>query len=86
MSTDFSEQALLDVAYWNRNDPKKVDKIIAILRDIEKRPFAGIGKPEPLKHDLQGYWSRRINREHRLVYKVENDVILVVSCRFHYTK
>jgi len=84
MNTDFSEQAIADISHWNKTDPKKVDKIVRLLDDIEAHPFEGIGKPEALKHDLQGYWSRRIDREHRLVYKVDGDTIFVASCRYHY--
>ena len=84
MNTDFSEQAIADISYWNKTDPKKIDKIERLLDAIEAHPFEGIGKPEALKHDLQGYWSRRIDREHRLVYKVEGDTIFVASCRYHY--
>jgi toxin YoeB len=85
MNLVFSDTALLDLAYWNKNEPGKTEKISALLADIMHTPFSGLGKPEPLQHALRGYWSRRINHEHRLVYKVEKDTVYVASCRFHYT-
>jgi len=57
---------------------------VALIKDILRQPFTGIGKPEPLKQELQGYWSRRINDEHRLVYKVSDDAIIIISCKYHY--
>ncbi|MDB9442407.1 Txe/YoeB family addiction module toxin [Sphaerospermopsis kisseleviana CS-549] len=59
-------------------------KILELIKDIQREPFSGIGKPEPLKYELQGYWSRRITDEHRLVYKVEEDVLIILSCKYHY--
>ena len=77
-------QAEGDISYWNRHDKSKVAKIRLLISDILNTPFSGLGKPEPLKHALAGYWSRRIDREHRLVYKVEADKLFIISCRFHY--
>lgn len=63
---------------------KILKKILLLLKDTQKNPFSGLGKPEPLKHDLQGYWSKRINQEHRLVYQVDDESIIIISCRYHY--
>ncbi len=71
---------------WAQEDEKIFQKIIVLLRDIQRSPFSGIGKPEPLKGALQGYWSRRITDEHRLVYKVTDDDIIITACRYHYSK
>jgi toxin YoeB len=76
--------ALEHLGFWAANDLKILKRIIELFEDIEKSPFNGIGKPEGLKHELKGYWSRRINDEHRLVYKVTNEEIIIISCRFHY--
>ena len=69
---------------WATEDKKVFKKIGTLIKDIQRDPFDGLGKPEPLKHDLSGYWSRRITDEHRLVYKVEKDTIYIVSCKYHY--
>jgi toxin YoeB len=69
---------------WLKTDIKIYKRIAKIIVDIQKQPFLGIGKPEPLKHEFQGYWSRRITNEHRLVYKVTDDEIVIVSCKYHY--
>ena len=79
-----TESAARDVAFWKDTNPKVVVRIRSLLDSIRATPFAGIGKPESLKHDLAGYWSRRINREHRLVYRIEGEDIIVIQCRFHY--
>ncbi len=84
MNISFTEEAWNDYEFWINTDKKMIKKINTILKNIKRNPFSGIGKPEPLRHELQGYWSRRINLEHRLVYKFENNEILVLSCRFHY--
>lgn len=76
--------ALEHLSYWTATDLKMIKRIIELINDIQKTPFAGIGKPEPLKHEMKGYWSRRINEEHRLVYKVTNEEIIVIACRYHY--
>ena len=86
MNLEFTAAAMEDYQYWKSNQPSKAAKIKAMLENILETPFTGIGKPEPLMFDLQGYWSRRIDREHRLVYKVEGDKVIVVACRYHYGK
>ena len=78
------EQAFDDLKYWSQVDVKLTRKIFDLLESVIRDPFSGIGKPEPLKGDLKGYWSRRINDEHRLVYTITNEHIIVVSCRSHY--
>lgn len=81
------EQAKKDRDYWKKSGNTKIqNRISALLKDIQQHPFTGIGKPEPLKHNLKGLWSRRINEEHRLVYQVADDMIYVyvLSMRFHY--
>ena len=73
-----------DYQYWVRGESRIRDKINSLIDDIQRRPFTGLGKPEPLKRNLRGFWSRRINREHRLVYRVEAGVLQIAQCRFHY--
>tara|TARA_R110000772_G_scaffold127818_1_gene235133 strand:+ start:2978 stop:3232 length:255 start_codon:yes stop_codon:yes gene_type:complete len=80
----FAEKAWEDYLYWQRTDKKLVKRISALIKDITREPFEGIGKPEPLKHALSGYWSRRINDEHRIVYKVQDDSLLIAQLRYHY--
>ncbi|MEM8505669.1 MAG: Txe/YoeB family addiction module toxin [Cyanobacteria bacterium P01_D01_bin.1] len=80
----FEASAFEDLNYWAVTDRKIHQKIIALIKDIERSPFKGLGKPEALKYDLKGFWSRRINKEHRLVYKATEDEILIVACRYHY--
>ncbi|GAA4466483.1 Txe/YoeB family addiction module toxin [Phytohabitans houttuyneae] len=84
MSYIWSDDAWSDYVDWQKLDAAKVAKINDLLKDIRRNPHSGIGKPEPLKHSLKGYWSRRIDREHRLVYKVADGDIHIASCRFHY--
>jgi toxin YoeB len=89
MNFEFTENGWDDFQYWIEVDSSMVEKIKELLNDIRKTPFSGIGKPEPLKYDLKGFWSRRINSEHRLVYKVEgkkgsNQKCFIIQCRFHY--
>lgn len=84
MKLIFSENAWKDYLYWQRADKKILKRINSLLRDIQRLPFEGIGKPEPLKHGLSGYWSRRITDEHRIVYKVEDDSIFIAQLRYHY--
>lgn len=76
--------AIEDFEFWSKNDLKILKKIAELFLAISKNPFEGIGKPEFLKGDLTGYWSRRINEEHRIVYSVDKDKIIVISCRYHY--
>lgn len=75
-----------DYLYWQKNDKKILKRVNALLRDALRNPFSGLGKPEALRFDLAGYWSRRINREHRLMYTfdAEQDMLIVVQCRLHY--
>jgi toxin YoeB len=80
----FSENAWDDYLYWQKTDKKILTRINNIIKDIQRSPFEGIGKPEPLKHNLSGYWSRRINDEHRIIYKVQADGILIAQLRYHY--
>ena len=84
MPIRFSDQAWEDYLYWQAKDKALLNRINALLRDIRRSPFGGIGKPEPLKHNLVGFWSRRIDEEHRLVYAIKDDTILVAQCRYHY--
>jgi len=80
----FSENAWDDYLYWQKTDRKIVQRINALIKDIRSTPFEGVGKPEPLKHALSGYWSRRITDEHRLAYKVADDAIRIAQLRHHY--
>jgi toxin YoeB len=80
----FSEHAWEDYLYWQRADPKILRRINALIKEIQRSPFEGIGKPEPLKHGLSEYWSRRIDDEHRIVYKIEADSLLIAQLRYHY--
>jgi toxin YoeB len=80
----FSEQSWADYLYWQQNDKKMLKRINELIKDIKRSPFAGIGKPEPLKHNLSGFWSRRMDTEHRLVYQVTENDLLIASCRYHY--
>jgi toxin YoeB len=80
----FSETAWDDYLYWQKTNPKLLKRINALIQEIQRTPFEGIGKPEPLKHELSGYWSRRIDDEHRMIYKVENDAVLLAQLRYHY--
>ena len=80
----WSEDAWDDYLYWQKNDKRTLKRINELIKDVKREPFDGIGKPEPLKHNWSGYWSRRITGEHRLVYKVEDDQVLIAQCRFHY--
>ena len=84
MKVVWASQAWDDYLYWSRADVRMRDKINALIDDIRRHPFSGIGKPEPLKRNLRGFWSRRITREHRLVYRVEKGVLQIAQCRFHY--
>ena len=84
MKLIFSERAWEDYLYWQQTDRKLVARIHQLIRDIQREPFSGIGKPEPLRHAYEGYWSRRINDEHRIVYKIKDDSILIAQLRYHY--
>jgi toxin YoeB len=80
----FSSKAWEDYVHWQQADKKILKRINDLIKAISRDPFDGIGKPEPLRHGLSGYWSRRINDEHRLVYRVEGDDLLIAMCRYHY--
>ena len=80
----FQNKAWEDYLYWQSLDKKTIKRINALLRDIARDPFSGIGKPEPLRGDLSGFWSRRINEEHRIVYAVADDAVIIISCKGHY--
>lgn len=84
MKPVFSEQAWEDYLYWQKIDKKLVQRINDLIKEITRTPHAGTGKPEPLKHALAGYWSRRINDEHRIVYKAVDGSVLVAQLRYHY--
>lgn len=84
MILSWTQDAWSDYEYWQKTSKEKVKQINKLIKAIKREPFAGIGKPEPLKHDLAGYWSRRIDQEHRLVYEVQDTAIIIVQCRFHY--
>lgn len=73
-----------DYLYWQHNDKATLKKINSLIKEIERLPFEGSGKPEPLKHNLAGWWSRRINLEHRLVYKIDNNTLVILQCKYHY--
>jgi len=82
----FSKNSWDDYTSWLTEDKKMLKKINELIKEIQRTPFEGKGKPEPLKYDLAGYWSRRIDREHRLVYQVVDEKVLIFSCRYHYDK
>ncbi|MDQ2994185.1 MAG: Txe/YoeB family addiction module toxin [Pseudomonadota bacterium] len=84
MEIVLTSQAQEDQDYWKQVNPKILSRIEDLIKDIQAHPFTGIGKPEPLKFDKRGYWSRRINREHRLVYKVHEKTLYIAQCRYHY--
>ena len=84
MKLIFSEHAWDDYLYWQRSDRKILERINKLIKEIQRSPFEGTGKPEPLKHGLTGYWSRRITEEHRIVYKVERESLLIAQLRCHY--
>jgi toxin YoeB len=84
MILSWADHAWDDYLYWQQTDKKTLKRINSLIENIKRQPFEGIGNPEPLKHNWPGYWSRRINREHRLVYKVLDGTITIVQCRYHY--
>lgn len=90
MNKAFSDRAWEDYMYWQAQDRKKLKKLNKLIDDISRTPYAGTGHPEPLKGELEGYWSRRIDGEHRLVYKVDDDddgvVLRIAQCRHHYDR
>ncbi len=84
MKLIFSERAWEDYLYWQEADRRLVARIHQLIQAIQREPYRGIGKPEPLKHAFQGYWSRRINDEHRIVYRIQDDSVLLAQLRYHY--
>ena len=80
----FEASAFEDFNEWAKLDKKIYRKIVELIKDIDRSPFSGLGKPEPLKHELSGYWSRRINDRHRLVYKLTDTEIIIIACKYHY--
>jgi len=80
----FRDRAWQDYLYWQETDKKILKRINLLIKDIQREPFAGLGKPEQLKHQFSGFWSRRITDEHRLVYTFSNDELIIVQCRYHY--
>lgn len=84
MKLVFSEHAWKDYLNWQRTDKKVLRRVNTLIQDIQRSPFEGIGKPEPLKHGLSGYWSRRITDEHRIVHKSDKDSVLIAQLRYHY--
>jgi toxin YoeB len=83
-SLEFDASAFEDLAWWIGQDRAQALRIVRLIREVQREPFSGLGKPEPLRHELAGCWSRRINQEHRLVYQVLADKIRILACRFHY--
>lgn len=84
MNLVFTENAWEDYLYWQQNDARKLARINELLKNIAREPFQGIGKPEPLRGSLSGWWSRRIDVEHRLVYRIQAEQVIILQCRFHY--
>jgi len=89
VNIEFTPDAWEDFHYWTKNDKSKVDKIHDLIRSIQQNPFKGLGNPEPLRHDLKGFWSRKIDHEHRLIYRIKNTTnesqkIQIIQCRYHY--
>lgn len=84
MKLIFAAAAWEDYLYWQKQDRKMVDRINKLIQEVKREPFSGVGKPEPLKHALSGYWSRRITDEHRMVYSIEDGSLLIAQLRYHY--
>ena len=83
-SLGFDPSAFEDLAWWIEQDRAQALRIVKLVREIQREPFSGLGKPEPLKRELSGCWARRIDHEHRLVYRVQEDSVRILACRFHY--
>jgi len=81
---EFDVDAFEDLAWWIQQDRNKALRIVNLIKEVQRDPFKGIGKPEPLRHELQGCWSRRIDEEHRLIYQVTETKIRILACRYHY--
>ena len=86
MNKIFTDEAWKDYLYWFDTDKKQLKKINILIKEIDRTPYEGIGKPEQLKLNLQGFWSRRIDHEHRIIYKIENESIVFIAFRYHYSK
>ncbi|WP_298232098.1 Txe/YoeB family addiction module toxin [uncultured Azohydromonas sp.] len=84
MKLIFADAAWEDYLFWQKQDRRMVERINRLIKETQRFPFEGVGKPEPLKHALSGYWSRRITEEHRMVYRVEEDALLIAQLRYHY--
>jgi toxin YoeB len=84
MKLAFTDAAWEDYLWFQQNQPQLLKRVNDLIKDAKRSPFKGIGKPEPLKRDLRGCWSRRITDEHRLVYQIERDTLLIIACRYHY--
>ncbi len=84
MKLIFAEQAWEDYLFWQANDPKLLVRLNGLIKECQRTPFSGTGKPEPLRGSLSGWWSRRITQEHRLVYRATEDGLLIAQCRYHY--
>ncbi|BCB06839.1 toxin YoeB [Vreelandella venusta] len=84
MKLIFAEHAWEDYLYWQKTDKKVLSRINKLIKETQREPFGGVGKPEPLKHGLASYWSRRINEEHRMIYKVTDEALLIAQLRYHY--
>ena len=84
MILGWTQEAWEDYLYWQKTDKQLLKRVNTLIKDIQRAPYEGIGKPEPLKFDLTGYWSRRIDKEHRLVYTVQGENIILTMCRYHY--
>ncbi|SOE20839.1 toxin YoeB [Spirosomataceae bacterium TFI 002] len=80
----FTDESWEDYLYWQKTDKKMLKRINELIKDIKRHPFEGIGKPEALKYKYQGFWSRRINQEHRVIYKIKGEQLIIAKCRFHY--
>ncbi|MFV7235789.1 MULTISPECIES: Txe/YoeB family addiction module toxin [Flavobacterium] len=84
MKIIWHSQAWDDYLYWQKTDKSKLKRINELIKSTTRTPFEGIGNPEPLKHELQGYWSRRIDSEHRLVYTIKEEDLIIITCKYHY--
>lgn len=84
MKLVFADEAWDDYLYWQKQDRKTMERINRLIQEVKREPFAGVGKPEPLKHALAGFWSRRITDEHRMVYRVDGNALLIAQLRYHY--
>jgi len=84
MNLVFADKAWDDYLYWQKNNRQVLKKINTLIKEIQREPFKGLGDPEPLKYNWSGYWSRRITLEHRIVYRVQDDNLLIAQCRYHY--